>query len=99
MVGFLVSDTATSLHCWSTLKLAVADLYIVLFDKIRADPENTPHGREGHFFGASGEHTLYDVYKAVAEVLFSLGKGKSPEPTTFAQEDLDKYFGGVSPML
>lgn len=77
------------------LGITVADLYIVLFDKIRVDPKSTPHGREGYYFGASGEHLLYDVAKSIAEALVALGKGKSPEPTTFTQEDLDKYFGGV----
>ena len=73
----------------------VADLYIVLFDKARADPESVPHGREGFFFGASGEHDLYDVSKAVAEALYAVGKGKSPDPTTFTQDELNKYFNGV----
>jgi len=76
----------------------VADLYIVLFDRIRADPEGTPNGREGYYFGASGEHKLYDVCKKVAEVLVQKGKGQEPEPTTFTQADLDKYFDG-SPYL
>ncbi|EJD06863.1 NAD-binding protein [Fomitiporia mediterranea MF3/22] len=72
----------------------VADLYIVLFDKIRADVNSVPHGREGFYFGASGEHDLYEVGKAVAQALVELGRGKSPEPTTFTKEELDKYFGG-----
>ncbi|KAI5122913.1 hypothetical protein M0805_007591 [Coniferiporia weirii] len=76
----------------------VADLYIVLFDKIRADPEGTPHGREGYYFGASGEHVMLDVCNTVAKTLVALGKGKSPDATTFTQEDLDKYFNG-SPYL
>lgn len=77
---------------------AVADLYIVLFNKICENPSGTPHGREGFFFGASGEHKLYDVCKVIAQELVELGKGKSAEPTTFTQEDLDKYFDG-SPYL
>ncbi|EJD06860.1 NAD-binding protein [Fomitiporia mediterranea MF3/22] len=76
----------------------VADLYIVLFDKIRADVNSIPHGREGFYFGASGEHDLYEVGKAVAQALVELGRGKSPEPTTFTKEEIDKYFGG-SPYL
>ena len=90
-------------RCWLVTYLfpasLVSDLYIVLFDKIRTDPEGTPHGREGYYFGASGEHLMYDVCKAVAEVLVERGKGKSPEPTTFSQGDLDKYFNGVCPSL
>ncbi|KAG5652021.1 hypothetical protein H0H81_006574 [Sphagnurus paluster] len=42
----------------------VADLYIILYDWIKTNPE-TGHGREGFYFGENGEHTLYDVGKAV----------------------------------
>jgi hypothetical protein len=70
-----------------------ADLFMLIFDRARANPEDTPHGREGFFFGASGEHTLYDVSKRIAEVLFELGVGKTPEPTTFSDEEMLKYFG------
>jgi hypothetical protein len=70
----------------------VADLYIVLFDRIRANPEGTPHGREGFFFGANGEHTLYDVGKKIAEALLELGVGQSPEPTSFTEEEVERYF-------
>ncbi|EJD06859.1 NAD-binding protein [Fomitiporia mediterranea MF3/22] len=76
----------------------VADLYIVLFDKIRADVNSVPHGREGYYFGASGEHDLYEVGKAIAQALVELGQGKSAEPATFTKEEIDKYFGG-SPYL
>lgn len=68
----------------------------MLFDKIRADIERVPHGREGFYFGSSGEHDLYDVGKAIAQALVEIGRGKSPEPTTFTKEEIDKYFGGVS---
>ncbi|KAL5519747.1 hypothetical protein ACEPAG_1407 [Sanghuangporus baumii] len=71
----------------------VADLYIVLFNKIRANVNSVPHGREGYFFGAYGEHDLYDVSKAIAQALVELGRGQSPEPTTFTKEEFDKYFG------
>lgn len=57
-----------------------------------------PHGREGYYFGASGEYQLYDAMKAVAEVLHTIGKGQSPEPTTFTPEELHMYFGGVAPI-
>jgi hypothetical protein len=72
--------------------LLVADLYVKLYDAILAD-EAVDHGRNGYYFGASGEHSLYDVGKAIGEALVALGKSKSPEPTTFSQAELDKYFG------
>lgn len=74
----------------------VADLYIVLLNKIRENVDAVPHGREGYFFGASGEHKLYDISKAAAEAQYAIGKGQSPEPTRFTEEELQKYFGGVS---
>ncbi len=71
----------------------VADMYIVLFDRIRADPEGTPNGREGYYFCVNGEHYMYDVCKKIAEALVQRGKGRSPEPTSFTEADLDKYYG------
>jgi hypothetical protein len=69
----------------------VADLYIVLYDSIITNSA-TGHGREGSYFAENGEHNLYDVGKAIGEALFEIGKTDNPEPTTFTQEDLDKYF-------
>lgn len=53
------------------------------------------HGREGYYFGASGEHCLYDLSKAVSDTLIELGKAKSTEVTSFTPEEVNKYFGGV----
>ncbi|KAJ7786956.1 NAD(P)-binding protein [Mycena olivaceomarginata] len=58
----------------------------------RTQPPAT--GGNGFYFGASGEHSLYDVGKAIGTALVALGKSQSDEPTTFTQADLDKYFGG-----
>ena len=72
-----------------------ADLYIHVFDKSRGN--GAPHGREGFYFAEAGEHVLYDVCKHISEVLYSIGKAGSPEPTTFTREECLKYFGeGVS---
>ncbi|KAH7928229.1 NAD(P)-binding protein [Leucogyrophana mollusca] len=76
----------------------IASLYVVLFEAITnpaAAPAPAGHGREGFYFGEGGEHKLYDVSKTIAQVLYDLGKGKSPEPTTFSEEELQKYFGGA----
>lgn len=72
----------------------VADLYLVVFNSIRKNPEGTGHGREGVYFGENGEHSLYEVGKAIADALVDLGLAKEREPTTFTREDLDKYLGG-----
>jgi len=74
----------------------IADLYLVLFEAVRTNRDKVGHGREGFYFGENGEHTLYDISKAIAQALVDLEKGKSPEPTTFTKAEIDKYFGGSS---
>ncbi|KAF7336223.1 hypothetical protein MVEN_02170100 [Mycena venus] len=81
-------------NLWPNVEIhELADLYTTLYDKIVSDAD-TGHGRNGFYFGASGEHSLYDVSKAIGTALVALGKSESEEPTTFTQADLDKYFGG-----
>ncbi|KAF7348993.1 hypothetical protein MVEN_01420300 [Mycena venus] len=81
-------------NLWPNVEIhELADLYAMLYDNIVANTD-TGHGRNGFYFGASGEHSLYDVARAIGEVLVALGKSESAEPTTFSQADLDKYFGG-----
>jgi hypothetical protein len=40
---------------------------------------------------------MYDVAKAISQLLYDTGKGGSPKPTTFTEEEMDRYFpGGTS---
>ncbi|KAG6820957.1 hypothetical protein H0H93_009193 [Arthromyces matolae] len=71
----------------------IANLYIVLYDAIRAGRE-IGHGREGIYFGENGEHSFYDLCVAIGKVLVEFGKTTSSDPTTFTKEEMDKYFGG-----
>ncbi|EIN10832.1 NAD(P)-binding protein [Punctularia strigosozonata HHB-11173 SS5] len=72
----------------------VADLYIVLFDYVVANPSYSGHGTDGYYFGANGEHVLKDVSKAIGEALVALGKAKTAEPTPFTEEEIQQYFNG-----
>ncbi|KAF8071994.1 hypothetical protein FPV67DRAFT_911651 [Lyophyllum atratum] len=72
----------------------IADLFLVLYDSIMTNPSGTGHGREGFYFGENGEHSLYEVGKAIAELLVEIGRGVSAEPTPFTKEEIDKYFAG-----
>lgn len=76
--------------------MAVADLYIVLFDSIVAKPEETGHGWEGFYFGENGEHSWYQISKTIGENLVQLGISTDAEPTSFTVEELPKYFGTES---
>ena len=84
-VSFTVSQVSLTFS-------AESEMYQVIFDAALSDP-STPHGREGFYFGASDEYKLYDLAKAYSQVLYDLGKGKSPEPTPFTAEEAQKYFG------
>jgi|ERR1700722_6677214 len=69
----------------------VADLYMTVFDAVdSSDPPG--HGRSGYYFAENGEHTMYEVGKAIAQALFDLGKGESGVPTTFSEDEIRKYF-------
>jgi hypothetical protein len=74
---------------------AVAEMYQILFDAALSDP-NVSHGREGYYFVENGEYRLYDLAKTYSQALYDLGKGKSPEPTAFTDEEAQKYFGVIT---
>ena len=71
---------------------------MVVFNSIRSDPDKIGHGREGFYFGENGEHTFYDVVKIIAESLVALGKITNPEPLSFTDEEIQRYFQGSTIM-
>ena len=79
--------------------ITVGDLYNHLFDAVVVSsslPSTPGHGREGYYFGANEEHTLYQVGKSISDVMLKMHKSNGGEPTTFTQEEINKYFN-VSP--
>ena len=73
----------------------VADLYITVFDTAVRDPNAAGHGWGGFYLGESGEHTWYQISKAIGHVLVGHGISNDPEPTSFTPDELVKYFGGA----
>ncbi|KAI0327641.1 NAD-P-binding protein [Cubamyces sp. BRFM 1775] len=71
----------------------VADLYVLLLDAVLRDPTTVGHGWEGFYFGENGEHSWYEVQRAIGEALVRRGISEDPEPTPFTMEELVKYFG------
>lgn len=59
------------------------------------DPETTGHGRDGFYFGITGEHSWYDISQEIGKVLVDLGLHKEAEPETFTREELPTYFGSM----
>ena len=70
----------------------VSGLYTILYDTITSNPA-AAHGREGVYIGENGQHTLYDVAKAVQEAMIELDLSKETEPSSFTREEVEKYFG------
>ncbi|KAI1792972.1 NAD(P)-binding protein [Ganoderma leucocontextum] len=71
----------------------IAELYIVLFDNIVANPDKTGHGWEGFYFGENGEHHWLDISKAIGQAMSELGLSDNPEPTAFTVDELKRYWG------
>lgn len=66
----------------------VANLYVALFDSIVRVPQMTGHGWEGFYFGEVGEHTWFQVSKAIGDALVYFGIASESEPTPFTTEEL-----------
>ncbi|THH08289.1 hypothetical protein EW146_g9044 [Bondarzewia mesenterica] len=67
-------------NVWSNVNVAegrstllVADLFILILSAALADPQ-TPHGREGFYFGENGEHVVYDISKEIGKAMVELGR-------------------------
>jgi len=73
-------------------------LYATVYDYAVQNP-NAGHGREGIYFARSDEYMWKDLSKAVAQALYDIGKGHSPEPTEFTPEELEQRFGFVARWL
>lgn len=71
----------------------VADLYAAVF-KYSVSGKKGNHGRQGYYFGESGEHTLWLAGQKIGLSMYKAGMTEETEPSTFTKEEIDKYFGG-----
>ncbi|KAG1763658.1 hypothetical protein EV702DRAFT_1157193 [Suillus placidus] len=82
-------------NVWPNVHISdTATLFTTVFDAAIKGPGEASHGREGFYFGANGEHRVGRISEIIAELLYEMKLGKSPEPTVFTEEELQKYFGG-----
>jgi nucleoside-diphosphate-sugar epimerase len=73
----------------------IADLFIVVFDAVTANPDAPGHGWEGFYFGENGSYKYKELGEAIGKALVKVGKAKEETPTPFTKEEIDKYFAGV----
>lgn len=71
----------------------MVDLYLILFDTIRTNPEVVGHGPEGYYFAENFEYSGIELARATSEALVALGVGTSSEPSPFTEAELDTFFG------
>jgi hypothetical protein len=92
---FLIFPDQSPFHIGLTLTLtthmAVADLYILIFDKIRSIAP-VGHGRTGLYFCENGEYVMQDLAATITRALHARGKSTTPTPTAFAVEEIQRYF-------
>lgn len=73
--------------------MAVAALFLTLFDTVRTDPERTGHGWEGYYFLENGHSSWGDIARAIGRALVELGVAPASEPTTFTSDEIVKFWG------
>ncbi|KAJ7923627.1 hypothetical protein B0H13DRAFT_56126 [Mycena leptocephala] len=75
-------------NVWKNVEVnELADLYMILYDAIMAN-EATAHGRLGLYFAENGAYELHEICAVISRVLFEHGKGASPNPTSFTEEEI-----------
>ncbi|KAF8687635.1 hypothetical protein AX14_003644 [Amanita brunnescens Koide BX004] len=80
-------------NIWHNVRIdEISALYAILYDTIASNPA-AAHGREGIYIGENGQHTLYDVAKAMQEAMIELSLSEESEPSSFTKEEVRKYFG------
>jgi nucleoside-diphosphate-sugar epimerase len=83
----------------------LSDAYILIFDELLAaygpdakpDAQPSPYlttGREGYYFAENGKHTWRQLSEKIGEVLHKKGISKSPEVTSFPEDDVESSLWG-----
>ncbi|KAJ2933382.1 hypothetical protein H1R20_g3697, partial [Candolleomyces eurysporus] len=87
-------------NVWSAASLSdTANLFTVLFDAIRKDPDSIGHGKDGYYFVENLEYSAYEIAEAIGQALVELGVADTAEPNAFSEEELTQIFGNLWPLL
>ncbi|KAF8956987.1 hypothetical protein BDZ97DRAFT_1924934 [Flammula alnicola] len=69
-----------------------ADLYRVIFDTIRSNPDAAGNGPEGYYFVGNTEFSGLEMGRTISEALVDLGVGTSREPRALSQEECETFY-------
>ena len=70
--------------------ILVSDLFLLLFNRIKANAENVPNGREGYYFAIGDDFSMHEYVSAIGEIMFKYGRVESSKPQTFIG-DMNRY--------
>jgi len=91
---------------WNNVHIAdLSDAYIIIFDQLLAaygpdakpDAQPSPYlttGRQGYYFAENGAHSWRQLSEKVGEVLYKKGVIKSPEVTSFPDDEVESSLWG-----
>lgn len=71
----------------------MGDLYSLLYDAIQNKHPKAGHGREGYYNAGYEEYSMHQLATSLSQGLVALNRGTNTEPSSFTQEELDKFFG------
>lgn len=89
------SDLKLFMETENTSLSTVAKLYDLLLTAALSQTGNPDHGSRGYYFGVHGEHSMYDIGKAISTAMYKKGKGDGKGPTTFTPTDI-RNLGTIS---
>jgi nucleoside-diphosphate-sugar epimerase len=91
---------------WNNVHIAdLVDAYIIIFNQLVAayGPDAKPNaqpspylttGREGYYFAENGKHSWRQLSEKIGEVLYKKGIVKSPEVTSFPDDEVESSLWG-----
>lgn len=57
--------------------------------------ESGSHGSDGNYLAVAGEYQLLEATKHIAKAMQQHGWTETPEPDSFTEEELTKYYGAI----
>ncbi|CAF2989399.1 unnamed protein product [Rotaria sp. Silwood2] len=91
---------------WNSVHIAdLADAYIIIFDQLlaaygpdaKSNVQPSPYlttGRQGYYFVENGKYTWRQLAEKIGEVLYKKGIAKSPDVTSFPDDEVESILCG-----
>ncbi|KAJ3920490.1 NAD-binding protein [Lentinula edodes] len=87
-------------NVWPIVEIhELGELYSLLYDSIQNKHPKAGHGREGYYNAGYEEYSMNQLATSLSQGLVALNRGTNAEPSSFTQEELDKFFGQFAPFF